>query len=194
MPKIIFTTISALIIISNCYAQQQVDSSFYSYKQSQWLSRKIGKWNVTMTLQPTIDVKPIIIKDIQADRSMIGAFCLNETMQPAVGSSMPLFKRISNLDYNLNDARWDYISIDTRITGGIMSFTNFENNGDSIISYILNFPHPGFGSQRVDRGKNVKVKNVIITIDDNHDLVKQYWTLTDGKEWLAVTYDYIRTK
>lgn len=175
-------------------AQQQADSAFYGTRESQWLTKKTGTWNVTMTLQPTIDGKPVLIKGLVAERSMIGALCLHEIMQPAKGAAMPLFKRISDLDYNLNDARWDYMSIDTRITAGIMYFTYFQQAGDSIVSYIMDFPHPGFGPQMTDRGKTVRCKNVVLTINENHDTVKQYWKLTDGQEWLAVTYDYMRAK
>lgn len=194
-PKSIY--ISILLIFTTAFqglAQTQADNAFYSHKQSQWLSKKAGHWEVTMTLQPEKDAKPISIKGLEAERMMIGAFDLHETMQPAKGTAMPLFKRISDLDYNLNNARWDYASIDTRITAGIMFFTNYANEGDSIVSYLLDFPHPGLGLQQTDRGKNVRCRNVIITIDENHDTVKQYWKLTDGEEWLAVRYDYTRAE
>ncbi|MEO5892308.1 MAG: hypothetical protein ABIQ31_18820 [Ferruginibacter sp.] len=65
---------------------------------------------------------------------------------------------------------------------------------DSIVSYILNTVHPWFGPGQKDRGKNLQVRNVIITINANHDMVKQYWKLTDGDEWLAVVYDYTKRK
>lgn len=173
-------------------AQQPADSAFYHTKQSQWLTKKTGLWDVTMTLHPTSEAKPIIIKQLEAKRVMVGALCLHEDMHPAKGASMPVFQRISDLNYNLNDARWDYISIDTRITAGIMNFTNVLANGDSIVSYILNFPHPGFGPKLTDRGKNVRLRNVIITVNENHEIIKQYWKLTDGKEWLGISYDYVR--
>ncbi|MEP6950250.1 MAG: DUF1579 family protein [Ginsengibacter sp.] len=175
-------------------AQNQADSGFYQTKESLWLVKKTGAWNVIQTLRPTIDASPITIKGIEAERTMVGAFCMHEVMQPIKGTAMPLFRRLSDLDYNLNDTHWDYISIDTRITGGIMYFTNFGKTGDSIVSYILNFPHPGFGPQQTDRGKNVRVKTAIIFVDDDHDIVKQYWKLTDTHEWLAVQYDYTRKK
>jgi hypothetical protein len=195
VPKAIYISIFLIFTMTfQASAQTQADSAFYSHKQSQWLSKKTGHWEVAMTLHPAKDAKPISIKGLEAERTMIGAFDLHETMQPAKGTTMPLFKRISDLDYNLNNARWDYMSIDTRITAGIMFFTNYANEGDSIVSYILDFPHPGLGLQQTDRGKNVRCRNVIITIDENHDMVKQYWKLTDGEEWLAVRYDYTRAK
>ena len=187
----LITCISATYHVS---AQSQADSDFYQKKQSQWLTKKTGLWNVTMSLQPTADAPQMMIKGIEAERTMVGAFCLHETMHPAKGAAMPAFQRISDLDYNYNDARWDYMSIDTRITAGIMFFTNYSYTSDSIVSYILDFPHPGFGTKQTDRGKTVRARNVIITINENHDMIKQYWKLTDGDEWLAVVYDYTRKK
>lgn len=180
------------VSINRALCQPEADSNFYKIEQSQWLAKKVGSWDVTMTLRPTIDTKPIVIKSLEAQRTMVGAFCLHEVMHPAKGAAMPIFQRIADLDYNYNDARWDYMSIDTRITGGIMFFLNVPDIKDSIVSYMLNTVHPGFGSEQRDRGKNLRIKNVIITIGNNHDMVKQYWKLTDGNEWLAVVYDYKR--
>ena len=128
-----------------------------------------------MTLTPTTNAKPIIIKGLEAERTMVGAFCLHEVMYPAKGAPMPSFQRIADLDYNYNDARWDYMSIDTRITGGIMFFLNVPDVKDSIVSYLLNTVHPGFGTEQTDRGKSLRLKNVVITIGANRDMVKQYW-------------------
>ena len=176
------------------YCQHQADSAFYKTEQSQWLAKKTGTWNVVMTLQPAFDAKPVTVKDIEAERTMVGAFCLHEVMHPVKGAAMPLFQRYADLDYNYNDARWDYMSIDTRITAGIMFFPNVPDVKDSIVSYMLNTVHPGFGPEQKDRGKNLRVRNVIITVDADHDIVKQYWKLTDGMEWLAVVYDYVKRR
>ena len=74
MNKLFVITAITCAILSNCFAQQQADSAFYSAKQSQWLSKKTGHWNVVMTLQPTVDGKPVTIKSLTAERTMIGAF------------------------------------------------------------------------------------------------------------------------
>ena len=192
MKKISILIVIFCAVTLQGFSQNQADSSFYKSTESKWLTKKTGMWNVTMTIQPTIDSKSIIINGMEAQRNMIGAFCLHEIMQPSKGEAMPLFNRISALDYNFNETLWDYISIDTRITAGIMFFNYHSSAGDSIVSYIQGFPHPDLGPKQTDRGKTVRVKNVVITIDENHDAVKQYWKLTDGVEWLAITYDYVR--
>jgi hypothetical protein len=194
MKNIIVSIFTFLFIHFNINGQNQADSDFYKTKQSKWLSKKIGAWNVIMTLRPVANKDPLVVEGLVAERSMVGAFCLHEIMHPATDASMSLFERLSDLDYNLNDDRWDYISIDSRITGGIMYFTSYESSNDSIVSYILNFPHPGFGPEQKDRGKNVRVKNVIISLTADHEVIKQYWKFTDGAEWLAVKYEYLRKK
>jgi hypothetical protein len=160
--------------------------------ESDRLKKMVGKWAVTMSLRPTPDAAPMVQQGLVADRSMVGDFCLNESMQPGFGTKIPAFQRISDLAYNVNENRWDYMSIDTRITAGIMYFMNFESNQDSITSYIANFPYPGFGPDLKGRGQAVYTRNVIIKKDDDHDVVKQYWRLTDKPEWLAVEYEYTR--
>ena len=192
MKKLILIFSLFFLVKLHSFSQSEADSAFYKSEQTQWLTKKTGSWDVVMTLQPTIDSKPITLKNIEAERSMVGAFCLHEVMHPVKGADMPLFQRYADLDYNYNDARWDYISIDTRITGGIMFFTNVPGTKDSIVSYILNTVHPGFGPKQTDRGKNLRIRNVIITLNPTHDIVKQYWKLTDGNEWLAVVYDYVK--
>src|SRR5450432_1018870 len=96
---IIFITSLAMWCAS---AQSKSDSGFYQTRQSQWLAKKTGIWNVIQTLQPTIDALPITIKGLEAERTMVGAFCLHEVMQSVKGAAMPLFQRLSDLDYNLN--------------------------------------------------------------------------------------------
>lgn len=125
---------------------------------------------------------------------MIGDYCLHETMHPATGAKMPDFKRLCDLAYNLNEQRWDYASIDTRVTAGIMYFT-YQGSNDSIItSFLTSFPNPGMGPGQKGRGQALYARNVVVKIDDNHDMVKQFWRLTDKTEWLAVQYDYTRSQ
>ena len=193
MRKAIIMTLTLCVTSFNAFPQTQADSAFYKTHESKWLSKKSGLWSVTMTIQPTGDSKPVIIKGLKAERSMVGAFCLHEIMAPLKGAAMPRFTRMSDLDYNLNESRWDYTSIDSRITAGIMFFSFHSATGDSITSYIQNFPHPGLGPKQTDRGKSVRLRNVFLTVDANHDVVNQYWKLTDGTEWLAITYDYVRS-
>jgi hypothetical protein len=158
----------------------------------EYLANRTGRWSVIMTLRPSSDAPPLVVRDLRAERTMVGEFCLHEVMHPTSGSKMPDFQRLSDLAYNVNERRWDYISIDTRITAGIMYFTYLSADDTSITSFITSFPHPGFGPQHTGRGLAVYMRNVVVKIDMDHDLVKQYWRLTDQPEWLGVQYEYTR--
>lgn len=158
------------------------------------LRMKVGKWQVKMVIQPKADGPKILVDSLMANRELIGNYCLHEEMYPKLNTVEKGFKRLSDLAFNVNENRWDYISIDTRITAGIMYFTFLDQKDGAITSFISSFPHPGFGENLAERGKSVFMRNVIKRIDDDHDQVLQYWRLTDQQEWLAVQYDYRRTK
>jgi hypothetical protein len=158
-----------------------------------YLKTKTGEWSVVMTFRPSADVPPQIINGLVAERIMIGDYCLQEIMHPLVGAKMPDFKRLCDFAYNLNEQRWDYMSIDTRITAGIMYFTYQGSNKNMITSFITSFPNPGMGPAQKGRGQALYARNVVINIDNDHDMVRQYWRLTDKTEWLAVQYDYTRS-
>jgi hypothetical protein len=157
-----------------------------------YLKNRSGRWSVVMILQTSSDAPSLVVRDLTAERTMVGDFCLHEVMYPPPGAKMPDFQRLSDLAYNVNELRWDYMSIDTRITAGIMSFTFLSADDTSITSFITSFPHPGFGPGQTDRGRAVYMRNVVVKIDRDHDVVKQYWRLTDQPEWLCVQYKYTR--
>jgi len=158
-----------------------------------YLQGKTGEWSVVMTLRPSADAPAQIISGLAAERIMIGDYCLHEIMHPAASVKMPGFKRLCDFAYNLNEQRWDYMSIDTRITAGIMYFTYQGTDSNTITSFITSFPNPGMGPGQKGRGQSLYCRNVVIKIDNDHDMVRQYWRLTDKTEWLAVQYDYTRS-
>jgi len=190
MKKLLFLTLilTALLNVKITTAQTKSPAS-------DRLRKMTGKWDVTMTMWPSIGAKSIVTKGLVAERLMIGDYCLNEAMYPGPDAvSVPAFQRISDLSLNRNEQRWDYISIDTRITGGIMYFTYKDSDEKTISSFNQSFPHPGFGPQMQGRGQAVSVRNVIRKVNDNHDMVQQYWRLIDKPEWLAVQYDYVKRR
>jgi hypothetical protein len=157
-----------------------------------YLKSKTGSWSVTMTLRPAADAAPIVIKKLTAERTMVGDYCLHEVMHPAPGINTNDFQRLCDLVYNVNEQRWDYMSIDTRITSGIMNFIYSGSDDSTITSFITSFPHPGFGPGLQGRGQAVYARNVVVKVDSSHDIVRQYWRLTDHAEWLAIQYEYSR--
>jgi len=177
---------ACLILVGNeIFAQ--TGTAEHNYLQS-----KVGEWSVVMTFRPTADVPPQIVNGIVAERTMIGDYCLHEIMHPAADAKMPDFKRLCDFAYNKNEQRWDYVSIDTRITAGIMYFTYQGSTSNEITSFINSFPNPGMGPGQKGRGQALYARNVVVKINKDHDMVKQYWRLIDKTEWLAVQYDYTR--
>ena len=169
-------------------------TSHYAQPDMGYLNNKSGKWSVVTNIYPEAGAQPLVIPGLVAERSMIGQYCLHEIMQPGPGSKIPSFLRYSDLAYNLNERRWDYISIDSRVTVGIMYFTYLSSNKDSIVSFIPSFSHPGIGPDLKNRGLAVHARSVIVNIDQDHDLAKIYFRLTDQSEWLFMQYEYTRIR
>lgn len=161
---------------------------------AQRLHDMVGKWDVVMTMWPAAGAKPVVTKGLMAERLLIGDYCINEVLYPGSDANSAAFRRVSDLALNRNENRWDYITIDTRITGGIMYFTYKDSDNKNITSVINSFPHPGFGPQLQDRGRSVYCRNVITRISDHKDMVRQYWRLTDRSEWLAAQYEYVKRR
>jgi hypothetical protein len=189
--RIAFPLVLFLVILHPALSQH-ADSTMQNESHARWLKKLTGTWQVTMTAQPLPEAKPMVVKGIVAIRSLVNNFCLYEIMRPAPGSGVPDFQRISYLAYNFNESRWDYMSIDSRITGGIMFFTNVESNQDSITSYIFNFPYPGFGPDQKAKGIATSARNVILNRNDKEQVVKQYWRFAGGREWRGMLYEYTR--
>ena len=93
------------------------------------------------TLRPAPDAAPVVTTDLVAERSMVGLF-LQEIMKPAPGSKLRDFRRISYLTYNRVEGRWQYVSLDTRFSAGIMPAWSYERERDRTL--ILQFEALGF--------------------------------------------------
>jgi hypothetical protein len=156
------------------------------------LARRVGTWNVVMTIRPTADARPIVVKGMVAERTMVGLY-LQETMRPASGSNLPDFRRIAYLTYNKVEGRWQYTSMDTRAPIGIMFAKSYGNEHDrDITTYFEGFALPGFGPQV--EGRFIRARHVVKLEGDDHDLAEQYWIPVAGSEWLAVQYDFTRKR
>lgn len=156
------------------------------------LASDVGTWEVTATLRPTFDAKPIVAKQLVAERVLIGGY-LQETMHPEVSSKDPAFTRIDYLTFDRVDGRWQYVSMDTRMPVGIMPATSFDRGNDKTVTF--EFAPLAF----VGMGENVDGvmmrSNMVITRDSkDHQTKEQHWIRADGtgREWVAVRYDYRR--
>jgi hypothetical protein len=158
--------------------------------EAQRLARQIGTWNVVMTLRPAPNATPIVTRDLVAERTMTGLY-LNEVMKPAPGSKVPDFRRLDHLTYDAVQARWEYVSMDTRAPIGIMFAKSWANEQRPEISvYFENFADPGLGTF----GASVRARHIDKLDGDNHHIKQQYWRRPGEPEWLAVQYDYTRRR
>jgi hypothetical protein len=116
-------------------------------------------------------------------------------MQPAPGSASAGsdFRRISYLAYNSTDSRWEYSSIDTRVTG-VMTRSNFGGDiASEITFYIASFTLPVEFGEKMG-GRAVRLRDVMRRRSADRDELLQYWTPPGGGEWLAVHYEYSRRR
>jgi hypothetical protein len=117
---------------------------------------------------------------------------LQEIMKPKAGSNLPDFRRIDYLTYDKMQARWEYVSMDTRAPIGIMSAAGLGGQaGADITVYFDGFATPGMGQEL--EGRFVRARHVDTRENDHHTFKRQFWTQPGQKEWLAVQYEYTRS-
>jgi hypothetical protein len=156
------------------------------------LERRVGTWDVVMTLRPTPESTPVVVKGLIAERTMIGLY-LQEIMRPAEGSGISDFRRLEYLTYNRVETRWQYVSMDTRVPVGLMPATGFGDDAASNITlYFQNFAIPGFGPEL--EGRLLRARHVTTSESDDRDITRQYWIGVGRPEWLAVQYEYTRKR
>jgi hypothetical protein len=156
------------------------------------LSRRVGTWDVVMTMRPTPDAEPLVVRRLVAERVMIGLY-LQETMRPSQGSDVPDFRRLEYLTYNAVEARWQYVSMDTRAPIGLMAARSFDpQQGASVTVYFDNSALAGFGPEL--QARLFRARHVTTTESNDRDVARQYWIAAGAKEWLAVQYEYTRRR
>jgi hypothetical protein len=160
--------------------------------EARLLSRRVGTWEVVMRLRPAPDATPIVVRGLVAERTMIGLY-LQERMEPRPGSDVPKFVRMEYLTFNPVEIRWQYMSLDTRAPVGLMPARSYDAaDGDTITLYFENSALAGFGPEF--EGRLFRARHVTMRESDDRDVSRQYWTRAGGPEWLAVEYEYTRTR
>jgi hypothetical protein len=161
------------------------------------LQKLVGTWDVVMTMRPSPDAQPQIIRNLVAERAMHGLY-LEERMHPGPNSGSPPFERIDYLTWDPIQTRWEYTSMDSRAPVGIMFARGFDRasgNGigpaSEVTVYFDNFANPG-GAGEV--GGTMRARHVDYLESNDHHVKQQYWTRLGAPEWLAVEYVYTRAK
>jgi hypothetical protein len=158
------------------------------------LAKRAGVWDLTITMRPAPDAKPLVWKDLVAERKMVGVF-LEEVIRPAPGSGQEDFRRISYLTYNRIEGRWQYVSLDTRFPAGIMpAYSVDRQSPEHVVLEFESLAFPGWG-EAVD-GWMLRSSYAVTLEDNDHELARQYWTRADGsgERWLGVEYRYVRQR
>ena len=160
--------------------------------EAQQLASEAGTWEVTATMWPAPDAKPIVTKNLVAERTMIGGY-LQETMKPAAGAKDPPFTRIDYVYYSRVEGRWQYVSMDTRMPVGVMPAASFDRGTDKALTF--EFAPLGFVGMGDKVEGTLMRSDMVITRDGkDHQVKEQHWVKADGtgKAWLAIRYDYRR--
>ena len=158
------------------------------------LARRAGEWSVVMTLRPTPDAAPIVTKGLIAQRTMIGLF-LQEVLHPGPTANSPDFQLISYLTYNRVEGGWQYVSMSTLFHAGIMPAWSFGDEADGkLMLRFRDLAFVGFGDEV--EGRMTHANYVLTRRDIDHERVEQYWVQSNGsgRQWLAVEYEYTRTR
>jgi hypothetical protein len=144
-----------------------------------------------MTMRPSAAAQPIVVTGLVAERTAIGPY-LQEVMRPAPDSNVKDFRRIDYLTYNTLQARWQYLSMDTRATVGLMYAQGLDDDSeDTITVYFSDAPGPTELGPALD-GRFMRARHVLTRESEDREVVRQYWTFSGAPEWLAVEYRYLR--
>lgn len=160
--------------------------------EGQALAKRAGTWDASFTSWDKPGAAPVTTGGLVAEREMIGPM-LEERLHSAPEGSGPSWTRIDDITFNRTEGRWDYMSMDTRIAAGMMSAWSLDHDpAERIFVSFLPFSIPGEGSNVT--GQMLRMEQVIIRQDDDHDVKDQYFTAADGvgTKWLAKRYSYVR--
>ena len=158
------------------------------------LAERAGSWDVTFTDWSKPGAVPVTTTGLTAEREMIGPM-LQEKLRPSPATSGAAWTRIDDLTYNRLENRWDYMSMDTRAPVGLMpAFSVGRDPVDRIILSFLPFAMPGNEPQAT--GQLLRMEQIIIHVDDDHEEKDQYFMPAAGAatRWLAKRYTYTRRR
>ena len=157
------------------------------------IAQRFGIWDVVETVWASPGAAPVSNKFV-AERKMIDSF-LQETMQPVPGSAAPEFRRIYYLSFNRVEGRWKYVSLDTRNPVGLMPAASFGPGEQGTITLTFE-PFAIAGSGVNVTGQMLRMNEIIIPQDADHDRAEERFMMADGsgKMWLAYQYEYVRRR
>lgn len=160
--------------------------------EAQALAERAGVWDATFTSWERPGAPPVVTRGLVAEREMIGPM-LQERLHPEAGSLGAAWVRIDELTFNRTEGRWDYMSMDSRVAAGIMVAWSLDHDPAArVFLSFLPFSTPGTG--REVSGQMLRMEEVVIHEDADHETKDQYFISADGvaTKWLAKRYSYTR--
>jgi hypothetical protein len=155
------------------------------------LAKRVGIWDLTETIWKSPNAEPETTTGLVAERFMMGAL-LQEIIRPAGDTLRKSVKRTDWMTFNRVEARWQYVSFDTRDPIGLMpAWSNSVGDGKSV---ALDFYPMALWSDDEAGGILLRMRQVTRFDGPDTDSKDQYFTLADGKgvEWLGHRYSYNR--
>lgn len=156
------------------------------------LAKRAGTWDATFTDWEKPGAAPVTTGGLVAEREMIGAM-LQERLHTTPGDLGRAWTRIDDVTFNRVTSRWDYMSMDTRAAVGLMPAWSLDRDPANRISVsFMPFALAGDGSTVT--GQLLRMEQIIIQVDANHETKDQYFMPADGSgtKWLAKRYSYTR--
>lgn len=160
--------------------------------EAQALAERVGTWDATFTSWEKPGAPPVVTRGLVAERAMIGPM-LQERLHPEAGTPGPSWVRIDDLTFNRTEGRWDYMSMDSRVAAGIMvAWSLGQDPAARIFLSFLPFSTPGSGQEA--SGQMLRMEQIVIHEDADHETKDQYFMSADGvgTKWLAKRYSYTR--
>lgn len=155
------------------------------------MAQRAGLWDVTETVWTSPDAPAQTTRGLVAERRMIGSM-LQETLRTGSRSTDPIL-RTDYQTFNRVEDRWDYVSMDVRAPVGIMPAWSFDRGDPNRV--VLTFePFAWVGSGPNVTGQMLRMQQIVMRQDADHDSKDQYFMMADGigKSWLAHRYTYVR--
>lgn len=159
--------------------------------EGQLLASRVGLWNMTETIWRMPGAGPETSTGLVAERFMMGSV-LQEIIRPEKDVARQEVKRTDLLTFDRVEARWQYVSFDTRDPVGLMpAWSNVAGDGKSVELFF--FPIAAW-SDGGSAGTLMRMRQVTHFDGPDADVKDQYFTLADGKgtEWLGHRYSYKR--
>ena len=163
----------------------QMDSILKQGREYSFINPLIGRWRATQTIY-TFEGQKLSQDTFKVESKMVGNF-LQEVMQPNSNSKTNTFTRISYLNYNRTNQRWEYIVLDTRYPLMMFETGYSPMTVDSSITLNLDaFVVPPFWG--MEYAGMLGRQRRTVTFRKEIVVNEQYWTFPGRKEFLAIKY------